>query len=124
LGLRRGRTAAAPRAVGTFYVVAALLMWMLALGPSPALFGEPIGIPGPYALLMGLPGFNGMRVPARLWMLSVLCLAVLAAVAVARIESRRGRRLVAALATFGLLLDGWPRAFPIEAAPEMRVTST
>ena len=99
-------------------------MWTLALGPRPALFGEPIGMPGPYSLLMDLPGFNGMRVPARLWMLSVLCLAVLAAFVVARIESRRARRLVAALATLGLLLDGWPRAFPIVTAPGMRVTST
>jgi F5/8 type C domain len=124
LFVRRGRAAPGPRAVGTFYVVATLLMWMLALGPRPALFGEPIGIPGPYSLLMGLPGFNGMRVPARLWMLSVLCLALLAAFVIARIESRRARRLVTALATCGLLLDGWPRAFPIVAAPAMRVTST
>ena len=99
-------------------------MWMLALGPRPSLSGKPIGIAGPYALLMGLPGFNGMRVPARLWMLSVLCLAVLAAFVIARIESRRARRLVAAIATLGLLLDGWPRAFPIVAAPGMRVTAT
>jgi len=54
----------------------------------------------------------------------VLCLAVLAAFVIARIESRRARRLVAALATCGLLLDGWPRAFPIVDAPGMRVTST
>jgi hypothetical protein len=124
LVIRRGRTTAGPRAVSTFYIVAALLMWMLALGPRPALFGDAIGIPGPYSLLMGLPGFNGMRVPARLWMLTVLCLAVLAAFVVARIESRRARRLVAALATIGLLFDGWPRAFPIVTAPDMRVTST
>jgi hypothetical protein len=122
--VRRGREALGPRAVGTFYVIATLLMWLLALGPRPALFDLPIGIPGPYALLMRLPGFSGMRVPARLWMLSVLCLAVLAAFVIARIESRRARRLVAALATCGLLLDGWPRAFPVVAAPGMRVTPT
>ena len=124
LWMRRGRPAPGRRAVGTFYLVATLLMWMLALGPRPALFGAPVGIPGPYALLMRLPGFNGMRVPARLWMLAVLGLAVLAAFVIARIESRRARRLVAALATLGLLLDGWPRAFPIVAAPGMRVTTT
>lgn len=112
------------RRVQSFYLVCACLMWILSLGPRPALFGAPLGIPGPYALLMGLPGFNGMRVPARLWMLPMLCLAVLAALAVARIESQRARRLVAALATLGLLLDGWPRVFPIVAAPGMRVTTT
>ncbi len=113
-----------PRPVQSFYIVSALLIWVLALGPRPSLFGAPVGISGPYSLLMGLPGFNGMRVPARLWMLSALCLAVLAAFVVARIESRRIRRLVAAVATFGLLLDGWPRAFPVMTAPGMRVTTT
>ena len=107
-----------------FYSLTAILMWMLSLGPAPALHGQPLGVPGPYALLMNLPGFNGMRVPARLWMLSVLCLAVLAALVVARIESRRARRLAAAIAAVGLLIDGWPRTFPIVAAPAMRVTST
>ncbi len=108
----------------SFYLLSALLMWVLSLGPQPTLFGEPLGVPGPYALLAHLPGFNGMRVPARLWMLSVLCLAVAGAFVVARIESRRARRLVATAATLGLLLDGWPRAFPVVAAPAMRVTST
>ena len=124
LWLRRTAATRGFRAPGAFYFVTALLMWMLALGPRPTLLGRPIAMAGPYALLMGLPGFNGMRVPARLWMVSVLCLAVLAALVIARIESRRARRLVAALATIGLLLDGWPRAFPIVAAPGMRVTTT
>jgi hypothetical protein len=124
LALRRIHVAQRLRAPGSFYFVAALLMWVLALGPRPALLGTPLGLAGPYTLLMGLPGFNGMRVPARLWMLSVLCLAVLAGFVIARIESRRTRRLVAAAATVGLLLDGWPRAFPMVAAPAMRITTT
>jgi hypothetical protein len=107
-----------------FYALAAVLMWVLSLGPRPALHGQPVGVPGPYALLMNLPGFDGMRVPARLWMLSVLCLAVLAAFAIARIDSRRARRIAIAVATVGLLLDGWPRAFPLVAEPGMRVTTT
>src|SRR5204862_6356709 len=111
-------------AAGSFYAAGALLMWVLALGPRPALFGSAVGVTGPYALLMRLPGFDGMRVPARLWMLSVLCLAVLGAFAIARIDSRRARRIAAALATAGLLLDGWPRAFPVVAAPGERVTTT
>jgi hypothetical protein len=124
LGIRGLKRLREPRGAWSFYLVTAILMWVLSLGPRPALLGTPIGIQGPYALLMGLPGFNGMRVPARLWMLSVLCLAVLGAFVVARIESPRARRLIAALATFGILLDGWPHAFPIVAVPAMRVTST
>ena len=127
LGLALGRRHLADRthrSTVLFYVLSAVLMWTLALGPRPALLGKPLGVPGPYELLMGLPGFNGMRVPARLWMLSVLCLAVAGALIVARIESRRLRRLVTALATVGVLLDGWPRAFALVAAPGMRVTTT
>ena len=111
------------RGVGAFYGAAAVLMWALSLGPAPKIAGTAIGVPGPYAVLAALPGFDGMRVPARFWMVAVLCLAVCAAFVVARIEARRTRRLVIAVVTAGLLLDAWPRAFPVVAAPGMRVTS-
>lgn len=106
-----------------FYAGSAVLMWTLALGPSPKLSGVALGVPGPYALLAQLPGFDGMRVPARLWMVSVLGLAAAAALVVARIESRRVRRLVVTVASLGMLLDAWPRAFPVVAAPGTRVTA-
>lgn len=106
-----------------FYAGSAVLMWMLALGPAPKLSGVAIGVPGPYALLAQLPGFDGMRVPARLWMVSVLGLAVAAAFVVARIDARRVRRAIVAAASLGMLLDAWPRAFPVVAAPGTRVTS-
>ncbi|HEY3884064.1 MAG TPA: hypothetical protein VGL62_02560, partial [Vicinamibacterales bacterium] len=106
-----------------FYAGAAVLMWLLALGPEPRLFGQPIGIPGLYSLLMPLPGFDEMRVPARLWMMSVLCLSAVAALVVARIDSRSRRMLIAAAATVGLLIDGWPRALPLAAVPHPRVTT-
>ena len=106
-----------------FYAGSAVLMWTLALGPSPKLNGAAIGVPGPYALLAPLPGFDGMRVPARLWMVSVLGLAVAAAFVVARIESRHVRRTVIAVASLGMLLDAWPRAFPVVAVPGTRVTT-
>jgi hypothetical protein len=107
-----------------FYLGAAVLMWMLSLGPAPRIAGVAIGVPGPYAILAMLPGFDGMRVPARLWMVAVLCLAVSAAFVVARIEKRRARRAVMALVTAGLLLDAWPRRFPVVAVPAMRDTAT
>ena len=106
-----------------FYSGAAVLMWLLSLGPAPKIAGTAIGLPGPYALLAMLPGFDGMRVPARFWMLTVLCLSACAAVMVARIRTPRTRRLVAAAAVAGLLLDAWPRDFPVVAAPGMRVTN-
>lgn len=106
-----------------FYAGSAVLIWTLALGPAPKLSGVALGVPGPYALLAQLPGFDGMRVPARLWMLSVLGLSVAAAFVVARIESRRVRRAVVAAASLGMLLDAWPSAFPVVAAPGTRITT-
>jgi hypothetical protein len=108
----------------SFYAIGALLMWLLSLGPEPRMAGTAIGVPGPYAVLAMLPGFDGIRVPARFWMLAVMCLATVAALAVARIESVRTRRLVAAVAVAGLLLDAWPRAYPVVSVPGMRVTGS
>jgi F5/8 type C domain len=112
------RTAGKPALI--FYVASAALMWILALGPHPTFMGKPIGIAGPYALLMYVPGFDEMRVPARLWMLAVLCLSVVAALAVAQLRSGVLRRAVAVLIVAGLLLDGWPRSFSVAAAPDLR----
>ena len=51
-----------------FYLAAAVVMWLLALGPAH----------GPYALLVKLPGAQSIRVPARAWLLATLGLAVCA----------------------------------------------
>jgi hypothetical protein len=112
------------RGTTAFYVVTAILMWLLSLGPRPALHGGTLDVPGPYALLAALPGFDGMRVPARLWMVSVVCLSACAALALARIQAPRTRRIVFAVAALGLLADGWPRAIGVAEAPPMRVTRT
>ncbi len=110
-------------AVGAFYALTAVVMWALSLGPRPALHGQALGIYGPYALLMNLPGFNGMRVPARLWMLAILCLVIVAALVISRIQSARLRRFAVSAAVIGVLLDGWPQKFQIASVPPMRTTS-
>ena len=107
-----------------FYVCAAVVMWALSLGPQPKLNGSSIGIPGPYAVLASLPGFDGMRVPARFWMVSVLCLSACAALAVAAVPSARMRRLAVFAAAVAILLDGWPRTMAMFDVAPMRVTTT
>jgi hypothetical protein len=107
-----------------FYGLAADVMWALSLGPVPRLHGTPLGIPGPYALLAVLPGFDGMRVPARFWMVTVLCLSVCAAYGVASLDGPRGRRWIVWVAAIAVLLDGWPRAIGAADVPPMRVTRT
>jgi hypothetical protein len=49
-----------------FYAVAAVLMWALALGPTTP---GSVAWLHPYTLLTYLPGFDGLRVPARFAML-------------------------------------------------------
>jgi hypothetical protein len=102
-----------------FYLLAALATWIFALGPDPTLMGQRALYRAPYSWLMLLPGVDGLRVPARFWMMTLACLSVVAALAVHRLEGRR-RRTVVALAIAGLLMDGWPRRFPVVAAPPLR----
>lgn len=103
-----------------FYLMAALATWLLALGPAIALLGEPTGRSGPYAWLMLLPGADGLRVPARFWMITVICLAVVAGLTVARLLAGRSRRVVvAALAvlTPALITDSWVDRIQAPPAP-------
>ena len=117
--LPRVRAAIRGRSALAFYLLAAVAMWMLALGPEPTIMGRPALSQAPYGLLMWLPGFDGLRVPARFWMMALACLSVVAAFAVNRLEERT-RRIVMTIAAAGLLLDGWPRTFIVLAAPPAR----
>lgn len=103
-----------------FYAVAGFVMWLLSLGPAPTLMGNPILYRGPYALLMHLPGFNSLRVPARFWMTVTLCLAVIGGMVFARLTEKLGRMRLAAAAivAFGVLADTWMAAMPLAAAPK------
>jgi hypothetical protein len=84
-------------------------MWLFAIGPVIPAHGQILLEPAPYRLLMALPGFDGLRVPSRFWMLGVLCLAVTAGLAYRVLTPRPGprQRLVFSLVAVGLLLDAW-----------------
>ncbi|MGH9309681.1 MAG: hypothetical protein ACRD1U_09930 [Vicinamibacterales bacterium] len=110
LALRRRApdgAARATRSAFVFYVLAAVLMAAMTLGPAP----PGAGLAGwlkPYQWLMLLPGFDGIRVPVRFAMLMALCLAIggglgLAAVAPAR---RVWRRAILVIVACGLSIDG------------------
>ena len=117
--LPRVREAFRRRSVLAFYLLAAFAMWVFALGPDPTLMEQRALYQAPYSWLMRLPAFDGLRVPARFWMMALACLSVVAALAVDRLNGR-ARRIVVALAVAGLLIDGWPRQFRVLAAPELR----
>ena len=112
-----------PRVDGltAFYLVAAVLMLVLSWGPSPRLFHEPFLYKAPYAWLLALPGMSALRVPARFGLLFALCLAVAAALLLARFAPR-SRLGAAALAGLGLfaLAEGWFGPLPVVPAPVSR----
>jgi hypothetical protein len=117
--LPRMREAFHRRSILEFYLLAAFAMWVFALGPDPTVMERRALYQAPYGWLMRLPGFDGLRVPARFWMMTLVCLSVVGALAVHRLRGR-ARRVVVGLAVAGLLVDGWPGRFMVFPAPEIR----
>jgi hypothetical protein len=98
------------RSIFAFYTLAAAAMFALSWGPHPRLNGTPILFRGPYSLLLHLPGFSEVRVPARFGMLVVLCLAVSAALAFARMTESlapRVRRLATIVCAAAVIVESW-----------------
>lgn len=89
-----------------FYLLGAAAMFLMALGPSAKSFGHTMLYKAPYSWLMLLPGGDSVRVPARFGQLMILCLAVAAALAWARLVAPGRRRLTAVVAV-ALLVEGW-----------------
>ena len=120
------RTAWRRRSALTFYALGAVAMWIFALGPAPTLLDRQVFYKAPYAWLMLLPGVEGIRVPARFWMLAVLCLSVAAALALRQLTARwpRARRAMPAIACLGVLVDAWPQPMPMQRPPAWRPVHT
>lgn len=115
---RNGTTSA--RGSLWFYALAALVMFLLALGPAPTFFGAHLPFPGPYRLLMWIPGFDGLRVPGRFAMVTALCLSAAAGLAFAALSSawtRWARWIVAALAATAIVAEAWPSRIHQEPPP-------
>jgi hypothetical protein len=114
------RRAHAARSALGFYAVAAFVMWLFSLGPAPTFAGETLMTHGPYELLMALPGFSSLRVPARFWMMSVLCFAIVGALVFDRLTGKRSlfRRAAMAVMVLVVISDAWLVAFPIVPPPD------
>lgn len=74
----------------------------LALGPTPQLGGEALGIPGPEALLRQLPGYASLRAPDRWLFLTQAAVGLFATAGLLRLV--RGRPLAVQAAAVGLTL--------------------
>lgn len=108
------------RSVFAFYAAATLIVMIFASGPTIRHGSQVLLESAPYAWLMAIvPGMDGLRVTARFWMVGTLCLGVAAAAAFARLVPRTGAvgALVCALSAGGILLDSWPRHFPMVRPP-------
>ncbi len=75
-----------------FWLVSALVFWLLTLGPTLRVNGMDSGLPLPFALIAKLPFFKGNRYPSRYSVLLVLSLGMLAAFGLAGIIDRLQRR--------------------------------
>jgi hypothetical protein len=100
-----------------FYLTAALALTWLAFGPSDEQWSIAT-LWHAYDWVAWLPGFSGLRVPARFFMLATLCLAIAAGLAVAALATDRRRAIAVAAIVCGLaFVDGWIVAMPLGAPP-------
>ena len=114
------------RSTLTFYALAAGVMWVFSLGPAPTLMNRPFIYKAPYAWLMMLPGVDGVRVPARFWMLAALCLSVAAGLALRHLGTKwpRAAPALAVVACVGLSDRCLADAIPMDAPPAPRPIHT
>jgi hypothetical protein len=104
------------------YVAVSGLAFVLSLGPEPSAWGTRILPFSPYvALTQVVPGFDGLRVPARFSVVVLLGLSVLAAIGAASIldlvrsRSPLAARVAALLLGSALVLEGWAAPVPLVA---------
>ena len=100
-----------------FYVLAALVMFVFALGPLAHAFGARFLYVAPYAWLMQLPGGHALRVPARFATLVALCLTQAAALTLVRLARGQPRASVLAVLLLAVALDGWVPKLKTEPVP-------
>lgn len=116
----RGRLLAASRSETTFFLLMAGAAAVLSLGPSISSGGQITVPDAPYAWLYEtVPGFDGLRVPARFAMIVAFALSVLAGIALAEVEAR-WRRGTGAVAICAALFVAEAGAVPMDLDQPLR----
>jgi hypothetical protein len=88
----------------------------MSLGPEIQARGRPVEAANLYSLFYRfMPGFDGLRAPARFGMIVALGLAALAGYGAAGVVRRRYGRLVVALATVFMVVESWAVPIPVNA---------
>ena len=107
-----------------FYLIAAAIAFVLALGPLPRLHGRPLLFHSLYWWLLQLPGFSSVRAPARFGILFELCLVVAASLAFARLTASRPPRVrlaIAAVAVAIVVVESWPEILLAPLPPPLSI---
>jgi uncharacterized membrane protein len=116
----RARAAALMRSRG-FFVLALLAAMWLSLGPSPQALGRRLDLASPYRFLWNyVPGFEGLRVPARFAMIAVLMLAVLGAYGAAVLSRARYGAGVLVLLAAAFLFEAGAAPFVVNGMTPLR----
>ena len=110
-----------PGSLVAFAATSAVLAGLLALGPRIYAAGQLLGT-GPYMWLFAyVPGFDGVRVPARFLMIMACFLALLAGIGAATLfaRSRRAGAIAVLAGTLGILAESWvvPMPMNVRLAP-------
>jgi hypothetical protein len=113
---RRTRTAVVAwlRTPAAFFTLTTVFAVAMSFGPAVYAKGRVVATTNLYAIFYNyVPGFDGLRVPARYAMVMTLALAALAALGVARIDARYRRR-AAAIAGALILVEATAVPIPID----------
>ena len=120
----RTRAAAFMRSRG-FFVAALLAAMWLSLGPSPQVLGRPLDLASPYRFLWTyVPGFEGLRVPARFAMIAVLMLSVLGAFGAAVLSRARYGAIALVLLAAAFLFEAGAAPFVVNGMTPVRGFTT
>jgi hypothetical protein len=108
------------------YAAGTAVAMVFGLGPTARIGGEPVWSPAPFAWLMGLPGFDSVRVPALFGAIMALCLAVLSAWAVTMLIQRHtaASRAFLVAVGIGIVADGWAIVPVLDVPSPIRVPIT
>lgn len=120
----RSRIKAFVRTRGFFVVALVAAMW-LSLGLAPQTLGRPLNLTGLYHLFYDyVPGFDGLRVPARFNMIAVLMLAILGGYGAAVVSRWRWATPALAIVTTAFFAESLVRPFPINGLGALRDYAT
>jgi hypothetical protein len=108
-----------------FYVAGLLAAVWLSLGPLPQALGRPLELAAPYGFLYEhVPGFEGVRAPARFAMIAALMLAVLGGYGAATLARGRWGRVAVIGIALAFLFEGTAVPFLVNGVSPSREFNT